>query len=98
MRITIRSGDTLNWNATGVEQIKNNILNILRTVRGEVPYIPGLGLDRSYLDMPAPNMKVALLMDINKQLEKYEPQATAINLSISTDVNGDTNIRLEVEL
>ena len=39
MTLKFSSGDTIDWNATGIEQIKNNVLNILRTRLGEVPYL-----------------------------------------------------------
>lgn len=97
MRLSIHSGDTLDWNAQGVEQLKNNVLNLLRTRKGEVPYLPCLGIDPDYLDLPGQAATAALAADIRQQLARYEPAATLVDLQLITDQSGDTVIQVEVE-
>lgn len=89
MILTINSADQIDWTATGTDQIKNNILNILRTRRGEVPYLPGLGLTPDYVDSPALQARAAMEQDIRTQLSKWEPSANLESLTVTADENGN---------
>ena len=98
MTIKFSNADKLDWNATGIEQIKNNVLNIIRTRRGEVPYMPTLGLNPDYIDSPLLQNKASLEMEIRNQLALFEPNATLDSLSIIPSEDGDYIIEVVISL
>ncbi len=98
MTIKFSTGDKLDWTATGIEQIKNNVLNLIRTRLGEVPYMPTLGLNPDYIDSPLLENKPILEMEIRNQLELFEPNATLDSLNIIPDQNGDYIIEVVITL
>ena len=98
MTIKFSSVDKLDWTATGIEQIKNNVLNIMRTRRGEVPYMPTLGLNPDYIDSPLLQNKASLEMEIRNQLALFEPNATLDSLNIIPSEDGDYIIEVVISL
>ncbi len=98
MTIKFSSVDKLDWTATGVEQIKNNVLNIIRTRRGEVPYMPTLGLNPDYIDSPLLQNKASLEMEIRNQLALFEPNVALDSLNIIPSEDGDYIVEVVISL
>lgn len=98
MTIKLSSEDALDWTATGIEQIKNNVLNIIRTRRGEVPYMPTLGLNPDYIDSPLLQNKASLEMEIRNQLALFEPNVALDSLNIIPSEDGDYIIEVVISL
>ena len=98
MIIKFSTGDKLDWTATGIEQIKNNVLNIMRTRLGEVPYMPTLGLNPDYIDSPLLQNKASLEMEIRNQLSLFEPNTTLDSLNIIPSEDGDYIIEVVISL
>lgn len=93
MTVTISSVSGIDWNADTVEQLKNDILNILRTRRGEVPFMPGLGLDE-YIGEPVKEMIPAIRNDIAEQLSLWMPDIEIENIDVSVGADGDMKIEV----
>lgn len=89
MVLMVNSTEQIDWTATGTGQIKNNILNILRTRRGEVPYMPNLGLTSDYVDALALRNRAEIERDIQAQLSRWEPSASLDSLSVTADEDGN---------
>lgn len=98
MTIKLSSEDALDWTATGIEQIKNNVLNIIRTRRGEVPYMPTLGLNPDYIDSPLLQNKASLEMEIRNQLALFEPNVALDSLNIIPSEDGNYIIEVVISL
>ena len=49
--------------------------NLLKTVRGEVPYERIKGIDRALIDKPAATAGDDILADVEYVIETYEPRA-----------------------
>lgn len=98
MTLKFSSGDTIDWNATGIEQIKNNVLNILRTRLGEVPYMPTLGISFDYVDTPLTGAKAQLVAEIRRQLTQWQPDAMLDDLRIVREESGDYQIEVVISL
>lgn len=96
MKFTINTGDDIDWEAGAEEQLKNDVLNLLKTRRGEVPFMPGLGLESKYIGRPVSEIGPALRNDITEQLEKWMPEVEIESISITSDANGDLNVEIEV--
>ncbi len=98
MTITVNSASGVDWTASGIDQIKNNVLNILRTRKGEVPYMPEFGLNPDYIGTPLTQARAALIADVREQLKTYEPSATLDSLTVVPDENGDYSIEVVVTI
>ena len=92
------TGDTIDWNATGMEQIKNNVLNILRTRMGEVPYMPTLGIRFDYVDSPLTGAQASLVAEIRRQISQWEPSAMLDSLQIVPSEDGNYQIEVVISL
>lgn len=98
MTLKFSTGDGVDWNATGIDQIKNNVLNILRTRLGEVPYMPTLGVSFDYVDTPLGEAQAGLVAEIRRQLTLWEPDAMLDDLRIVREESGDYQIEVVISL
>lgn len=98
MTLKFSTGDSIDWTATGIEQIKNNVLNIMRTRLGEIPYMPTLGVSFDYVDTPLTGAKAQLVAEIRRQLAQWEPSASLDNLEIVRTEDGNYNIEVVISL
>ena len=98
MTLKFSTGDAIDWTATGINQIKNNVLNLLRTRLGEVPYMPTLGVSFDYVDTPLTGAKAQLVAEIRRQLAQWEPSASLDNLEIVQVQNGNYDIEVVISL
>ena len=84
-----------------VESVKQSVLNILRTNRGERPFLPAYGSNiRSYLFENIDAVTRALIEeDIVFSLSNFEPRVRILNVDV-TDVpdRNSVNISLELEI
>ena len=84
-----------------VEAVKQSVLNILRTNRGERPFSPAFGSNiRSYLFENVDAVTRALIEeDIIFSLSNFEPRVRILNVNV-TDLpdNNAINISLELEI
>ena len=98
MTLKFSTGDAIDWTATGINQIKNNVLNLLRTRLGEVPYMPTLGVSFDYVDTPLTGAKAQLVAEIRRQLAQWEPSASLDNLEIVQAQTGNYDIEVVISL
>lgn len=94
MTIIVNSSDAIDWEADAAGQMKNNILNLLRTRRGEIRFMPTVGLDPDYVGHPVNLVQGGLYNDIAEQIAQWEPTANLESLSVDSDEAGN----LEVEV
>ena len=98
MTLKFSTADSIDWNATGIEQLKNNVLNILRTRLGEVPYMPTLGIDFDHVDTPLLQHRAVLVAEVRQQLTRWEPDAMLDDLRIVREESGDYQIEVVISL
>lgn len=98
MTLKFSTAEAIDWNATGLDQLKNNILNILRTRLGEVPYMPTLGIDFDHVDTPLLQHRAVLVAEVRQQLNRWEPSAMLDDLSIRPDDTGNYNVEVVISL
>lgn len=98
MTLKFSTADSIDWNATGIEQLKNKVLNILRTRLGEVPYMPTLGIDFDHVDTPLLQHRAVLVAEVRQQLNRWEPSAMLDDLSIRPDDTGNYNVEVVISL
>lgn len=88
MSYTVRATDLKNIRfaeADTVNSVLQNIAVILSTPKGSVPQYREFGLDWSYLDRPMPIAKVLMLPEVKEAIERWEPRATFVDISLTED-------------
>ena len=75
---------------------QNCVNNILNVVRGEVPYLRGMGLDGSLYDKPTGEAEPLFIADAEDQIETYE-ERVEIN-DITTVTSNEGNIILKPDI
>lgn len=67
--------------AQGNSDVAVCVLNLLRTVRGEVPYARTKGIDRALIDIPATEAW-RLRADAEWVIKSYEPRASLDSVDV----------------
>lgn len=71
------------------------VQNLLKTIRGEVPYERIKGIDRTLIDKPSETAAAELAADVEFVVETYEPrvQLTSAELAALAAETGAFNLR-----
>lgn len=94
----ISSADTdIEWGLEGNERIVQNVLNLLRTRQGEVPFMREMGLDPDFLDNNTDYVQTNIANEVVELIEEFEPRATVTNVYIE-NVTADSHFDIVVEL
>ena len=85
--------------AHGNGEVQRCVLNLLRTIRGEVPYVRTKGIDRALIDIPSTE-SWRLNVDAEWVVDSYEPRATLDEVLMGADprdaVSGDLSATAEL--
>ena len=75
------------------------VQNLLKTIRGEVPYERIKGIDRTLIDKPSETAATDLAADVEFVVETYEPrvQLSDSDLKVLTAQTGDFELRASIE-
>lgn len=100
MVYTISTADTsIEWGLKGKERIVQNVHNILRTKKYEVPFMREMGIDTDYIDNVITYIQNNITNDVIELVEKYESRATVLSVNIDgADENGNAIIKVELEV
>lgn len=91
--------EILDWNATGNDRIIQNVLNIIRTKKYEVPFMRLMGINPDYIDEAISGYRADLVNDVVENINAYESRVTVLNVDISVNnPNGDIEITVELEV
>ena len=81
--------DKVDFAATGVDEVLQNIRTLLVTKKFSVPLDRDLGLDFRVLDQPLPKAQAALRVEIIEAIRKYEPRAHVMRVDFDgTAIDG----------
>ncbi len=89
------SNNNIDWNATGIDRVLQNVNNILNIVKNEVPYKRDMGRDTSSIDRAAVNIKEILIEETFDLINEYEPRAIVQEVLI--DDNNEIKVVIEVD-
>ena len=95
MTMEVSTSKAINWNASGYAKIVDNVANILKTKKGEVPYAREMGIDPAYIDSPLSISKGGIISDTVTAIAAYETRAAVEEIDI-TDVNENGDIAIKV--
>lgn len=68
-----------------VRSVLRNIAVILATPLGSVPLYRDFGLDQSFLDKPKNVAELYMTAPVREAIERWEPRAEFVNLTLSDD-------------
>lgn len=100
MKYTVRSDSPdIRWGLTGEERIVQNVLNIVRTKKHEVPFMRAFGIDPDNFDEGVEFIRGNIMQDVINDVKAYEDRAeiTAVEL-IGVDEEGSFIIEVEMEV
>ena len=75
----------IDFGATGIASVIQNIKTILTTAKGTVPLDRKFGLSFDILDEPLPRSRAKIQTEIFLQLRKYEPRAIVKKIDFQND-------------
>jgi uncharacterized protein len=83
MQVEINTSKTtdIDWGATGVNEIIQNVLNLLNIVKYEVAYDRTLGINTDFQDMPLQESIVLATAQIYEIIEQREPRVIVEEVS-----------------
>lgn len=100
MIVTISNLDTtIDLTAKDTDRIIQNVKNILRTKKYEVPFDREFGINPDFVDNPIHTIMTDIEADIKETIEKYESRVSVLNVTLNgVDENGNANISVELEV
>jgi phage baseplate assembly protein W len=78
----------INFGATGVEEVLQNVRTILTTIKGTVPLDREFGLNTNMVDEPLPVTKTKLIAEIIMTVHKYEPRFLVTKVFFTDSISG----------
>lgn len=87
----------IEWGLDGESRIVQNVLNIIRTRKYEVPFMTDLGLDANHTDNAQLFLQMQIKDEIVDLVEKFESRARVVDV-IFKEVDNDGSLTYEVEL
>jgi phage baseplate assembly protein W len=88
----------LDWSAKGKDRIVQNVLNIMRTYKGEVAYNRGFGISPDVIDKPADEVQAIIADDLSARIEQDEPRARLLSVVANYDASGDVVVTVKIEV
>ena len=100
MLITINTGNfILDWTATGINRIAQNVFNLISTFKYEVAYDRTLGIDGSFIDSPLLKAITQATAQIYDIIAEREPRASVTDVNfISVDDTGNLQFEVVVDI
>lgn len=100
MIVTVTSNDSINWNAkTETEKKINQISNLLRTLKGEIPFMRDTGISNELIDNPFPAIKPVLVNEVTAVISENIENVTLQSVDFSNGESiGDFIIKVVCEI
>lgn len=81
------TSSAVNFGATGVTEILQNVRTIMNTAKLSVPLDRAFGVDATLIDLPMPVAKAKLAAEIVEAVQKYEPRVTISKVTFEGDTD-----------
>lgn len=97
--ISTEQAGELNWSAKGTERKVQNVLNIVRTYKGEVAYNRSLGISSEIIDKPIDEVRAIMAEDLITNIEQNVTGVRLVSLSVDeVKETGDISITATIEV
>ena len=98
MKYTVSSDSPdIQWGLTGEERIVQNVLNILRTKKHEVPFMRDFGVDPDNFDEDIDFIRANIMQDVTNEIKAYESRVEVLGVTLS-GVDENNNLIITVEM
>ncbi|MFJ2044517.1 GPW/gp25 family protein [Paenibacillus taichungensis] len=77
----------LQFGLSGIEEIKQNIRTIIKTIMGTCPMRRDFGIDPIVIDMPTPAAAALLEVAALSAIEEYETRVQVTDIVVNIDEN-----------
>ncbi|QLG39401.1 GPW/gp25 family protein [Paenibacillus sp. E222] len=77
----------LQFGLSGVEEVKQNIRTIIKTIMGTCPMHRDFGIDPIVIDMPTPAAAALLEVAALSAIENFEPRVLVTDITVNIDEN-----------
>ncbi len=84
MEINLNAAEII-FDASGAEEIVQNVRTIITTARGSVPLDRNFGINIDVLDLPLEEAKGRLVVEYTEQIKRYESRARVSEVTFETD-------------
>ena len=81
-------GIDTNFNATGLDEVLQNVAVIISTPQGSVVSDRAFGIDFNIVNKPILLAKGLLIQEYTRKVKKYEPRATVTSVTFTHDDSG----------
>lgn len=100
MVVTVTSNDSINWNAkTEIEKKINQVSNLLRTLKGEIPFMRDKGISNELIDNPFPSIKPVLINEVTAVISENVENVTLQSVDfLDGESIGDFIIKVVCEI
>lgn len=88
----------VDFGATGMDEILQNVRTILTTIKGTVPLDRAFGIDQSPLDSPGLIARAKMTPIIIKAIKSYEPRVNVLSVTYTEDEQGRLSPIVNIEL
>lgn len=90
--------ENINFSATGVNEIYENLRILYTTPEGAVPFNRKFGINTSFLDEPDPIAQGRMIVEYTQKTRQFEPRATVKEVYFDVDTqNGKMVPRVVIE-
>lgn len=97
--ISTENATELNWSANGTERKIQNVMNIMRTYKGEVAYNRSLGISSEIIDKPIDEARAIMSEDLITNIEQNVEGVRLVSLSVEEATGtGDIEIKATIEV
>ena len=80
------------------EEIAQNVLTILKTAKGTVPFDREFGISDKLLDQPENIVRAKLTAEIADAISKYEPRARLVSCKFRGNLDGRLEPMVKIKL
>lgn len=101
MLYTIDTGEqaTIKWGSKGTGRVLQNVVNLINTFTYEVAYARTIGVNRDYIDLPAPQSAAVAANDIRDLISLREPRAKVEAVEyVGVTNSGNMRMRVVVDI
>lgn len=82
---------------TPIKRTIQNAKNLLMLRKGELPYDRLRGFDYGLFDLPAPQLRAALIPELDRVM-LWEPDAEVVEADVQLNEKGEAVIRVVIEI
>ena len=88
----------IKFEATGNEEILQNLKVLCTTVAGTIVFDRNFGIDHSILDLPMEIAKARLTTEYITKISIYEPRVKVKEITFENDISGTLTPKVVIEL